>query len=293
MENGNNWIEYYDKKLKYFTEFTLLGKKELPTIMKYALIGIIFCLAACAMDGGSSGSGSPGSKTKPPTDGSPTPGVPARDTYDTASMQLTRNKGLGTEGEGAWTGWPPKWPIAIRFPPSVYERGNFDYGEGTVTETAWSQLEKDIVWEINKFRADPVAWCNENGLPMLDGISAHEEFQGSGPRRHNYTFPAPTLQPSQGLHQAALHQCLRGTVAHSDQYRVRVYVNISGWGENVGSYSGGTGAAIVAGFIRDSGIADKGHRINIANPSWQSIGIGCLNKIIVMEFGSGVSDKNP
>jgi hypothetical protein len=28
MENGNKWIEYYDKKLKYFTEFTLLGKKE-------------------------------------------------------------------------------------------------------------------------------------------------------------------------------------------------------------------------------------------------------------------------
>jgi hypothetical protein len=28
MENGNKWIEYYDKKLKYFTKFTLLGKKE-------------------------------------------------------------------------------------------------------------------------------------------------------------------------------------------------------------------------------------------------------------------------
>ena len=28
MENGNRWTEYYDKKLRYFTEFTLLGKNE-------------------------------------------------------------------------------------------------------------------------------------------------------------------------------------------------------------------------------------------------------------------------
>ena len=52
--------------------------------------------------------------------------------------------------------------------------GNFALGEGTVKETAWSQLEKDIVWEMNKFRADPVAWCTANGLGSLDGISAYD-----------------------------------------------------------------------------------------------------------------------
>ena len=85
----------------------------------------------------------------------------------------------------------------------------------------------------------------------------------------------------------------RGAVAHSDPYRVSVYVNISVWAENVSGYGGRTAAGIVAGFIRDSGVSDKGHRINIANPGYNRVGIGCLNNIVIMEFGSGVSDKNP
>ena len=226
----------------------------------------------------------------------------ARDEFDTAAGERTRVPGLATAGQQSSTAWPPKWTIAISFPASQMTPGfNGLNGHGTVKEEKWSQLEKDVVWEINKFRADPVAWCNANGLPELDGISAYEEFKGSGPRRGNYNFPAQKLYPSQGLHKAALHQTLFGNVAHSDGSRVRVYVGYSGWGENVGSYgikdqaSGGAtdAAKIVNEFIRDRGVADKGHRINIANPNWNSVGIACYNNLIVMQFGKGISEKNP
>jgi hypothetical protein len=73
---------------------------------------------------------------------------------------------------------------------------------GTVKEAKRSQLEKDIVWEINKFRADPVKWCNANGLSPLDGIAAQQEFLGTGPRRGNYNFSAQPLYPSQGTAQS-------------------------------------------------------------------------------------------
>jgi uncharacterized protein YkwD len=228
-----------------------------------------------------------------------------RDQFDTAGGEETRKIGLATDGcrnSPSETVWPPLWDIAIRFPATMMTPGfNGLNGEGTVTETKWSQLEKDIVWEINKFRNNPVKWCEENGLPSLDNITAYEEFLGAGPRRGNYNFPAQPLYPSAGLHKAALHQCARGAVAHSDVSRVRVYVGFSGWGENAGPYgivdqaSGGatTAAKIVNEFIRDRGVSDKGHRINIANPRWNRVGIGCINNIIIMQFGSGISEKNP
>ncbi|MDR2491187.1 MAG: hypothetical protein LBD20_07285 [Spirochaetaceae bacterium] len=221
---------------------------------------------------------------------------------NTAGEEETRTPGLATEGEATFTSWPPNWTIEISFPASQSDPGFLGLeGHGTVKETKWSQLEKDVVLEINKFRAAPVKWCKENGLPELDGISAYEEFWGSGPRRGNYNFPAQPVYPSAGLHKAALHQSLFGNVAHSDGSRVRVYVDYSGWGENVGPYSikdqasgGATDAAkIVNEFIRDRGVAGKGHRVNIANPSWNRVGIACYNNLVIMQFGSGISEKNP
>jgi uncharacterized protein YkwD len=230
-------------------------------------------------------------------------GGTTRGALATADSMETRTSGLATDRQlpNHPSGWPPQWDIAISFPASIETPGFLGLqGHGTVKETKWSQLEKDIVWEINKFRADPVGWCNKNGLPLLDGISAQTEFIANSNGR-NYAFPAQPLYPSQGLHKAALHQTLFGNVAHSDGSRVRVYVGYSGWGENVGPYgivnqaSGGATAAakIVNEFIRDRGVAGKGHRVNIANPAWNRVGIACYNNIIVMQFGSGIVEKNP
>jgi uncharacterized protein YkwD len=233
-----------------------------------------------------------------------------RGNLSTADGEITRTTGLATDGEipqspGAW---PPKWGIDISFPPSITTPGFKGLpGHGTVTETKWSQLEKDIVWEINKFRADPVGWCNKNGLPMLDGITAHQEFVENVNGR-DYSFPAQPLYPSQGLHKAALHQTLFGNVAHTDISTVSVYVSFSAYGENAASYgiynqaSGGTtiAAKIVNEMIRDRGAspyaapaANKGHRVNTAKPNFDRIGVACYNNVMLFQFGSGIMEKNP
>ncbi|MDR2476766.1 MAG: hypothetical protein LBD18_03150 [Treponema sp.] len=71
-----------------------------------------------------------------------------------------------------------------------------------------------------------------------------------------------------------------------------MYAGYSGWGENI-SRGKGMAAVIAAEFIRDSGVQDKGHRINIANPSFNRVGIACCNNLVVMQFGSGIVEKNP
>lgn len=274
-------------------------KQIILLVRAFALMAVLSVLAVCGggmfLDPGAEDTGNPGRSGG---------GGALRSDLDTAAGEVTRTTGLATDRQlpDLPAGWPPQWGIEIYFPDSINTPGFLGLpGHGTVRETKWSQLEKDIVWEINKFRADPVGWCNKNGLSSLDGISAQTEFLGSGPRRGNYNFPAQKLYPSAGLHKAALHQSLFGNVAHSDGSRVRVYAGYSGWGENVGPYgivnqaSGGATAAakIVNEFIRDRGIADKGHRINIANPAWNRVGIACYNNIIVMQFGSGIVERNP
>jgi uncharacterized protein YkwD len=216
--------------------------------------------------------------------GLPDTGGTVRDALATADGEVTRTAGLAFDREAPYTEWPPRHPIEISFPASMNTPGlNGLAGEGTVKETKWSQLEKDIVWEVNKFRADPVGWCNANGLPMLDGIPAQAEFIQNVNRRP-YAFPAQPVYPSAGLHKAALHQAARGSFAHSDVSRVKAYAGFSAWGENL---------CYAAGFIRDSGVSGKGHRINIANPVYDRVGIGCYNGLVLMQFGSGITEKNP
>jgi hypothetical protein len=233
-------------------------------------------------------------------------GEVSAEALDTVRGGETRTRGLETDFPTPGTGWPPNELIAINFPPSMETAlPGMPPGEGMVTETKWSLLEKGIVYEINKFRQNPVEWCRDNGLPSLDGIRLESEFLGAiprGPRSSGYRFPAQILYPSSGLHRAALHQAARGVMAHSDISRVNVYVNFSGWGENVGTYSGMTGQAsnrgyappaamIVNEFIRDRGVADKGHRVNMANPDWNRVGVGCYKNIVVIQFGYGVQDR--
>jgi hypothetical protein len=70
-------------------------------------------------------------------------------------------------------------PPLIRGGSSVFRLRNIlpaSYGlngHGTVKETKWSQLEKDLVREINKFRADPVAWYNPTSIAAAAVLPAY------------------------------------------------------------------------------------------------------------------------
>jgi hypothetical protein len=178
-----------------------------------------------------------------------------------------------------------------------------EVGELLVTENGWSEVEKQVVVEVNKFRANPLKWCKENNLTGLwassGDISPYEEFFGKGPHRASYNFPARKLNPSQGLHKAALHQLWNPEYGHSDIDLVRAYVTFTGWGENLCPYqiiynpgTGGTtvGAKLVYQFLYDLMNDYPGHRINIAASDWESIGVGCFNNKVIMQFGKGVND---
>ena len=200
---------------------------------------------------------------------------------DTTTELVTRTTGLATNTTGV------------------------EVGETMVTETKWSQVEKEVVLEVNRFRADPLKWCKENNLTSLwnssGGITPYKEFFGNGPHRAQYNFPVQKLYPSTGLHRAALHQLWNPNYEHSDAAQVKeYYANFTGWGENLSYYAiiynpgtGGTtiGAKIVYSFLYDLMNEFPGHRINIAQADWESIGVGCFNSKVIMQFGKGVTDR--
>jgi hypothetical protein len=184
-----------------------------------------------------------------------------------------------------------------------------------------SLLERYLILEINRCRADPVAWCNEVGQTMLDGATAQQEFvEDKNNRGYTKVYPLSALQPRKGLFLEARHKAHQMEAArvlsHSDMgsagpfYRYGTPGN--GIGQNCGSSgmesdtrvtgpawfnSGGLGnvrvqaARIVSMFIRDGGVADKGHRINIMNSIWNCIGQGESGGWNTTDFATGYTDK--
>jgi hypothetical protein len=184
-----------------------------------------------------------------------------------------------------------------------------------------SLLERYIILEINRCRADPVAWCNEVGQTMLDGATAQQEFvEDIYDRGYAKVYPLSALQPRKGLFLEARHKARQMKAAlalsHSDMGAAGpffTYGTPSGsWGQNCGSAgmesdsrvtgpawfaSGGLGnvrvqaARIVSMFIRDGGIADKGHRTNIMRAAWNCIGQGVVDGWNTTDFAAGYTDK--
>jgi hypothetical protein len=182
----------------------------------------------------------------------------------------------------------------------------------------FSRLERYIVLEINRCRADPVAWCKEAGLPMLDGLTVEDEFlNDNAGRGHAKSYPLPALEPRKGLWLAGRFQAHEqerlGTLSHANMNsRFSRYGDWSGsigeccspagiWEQASGPawYSSGSlgnvrkqAARIVNEFIRDRGVAGKGHRMAIMNGGYRCIGVGAsTNGWVTIEFAQGYTDK--
>jgi hypothetical protein len=172
----------------------------------------------------------------------------------------------------------------------------------------FSLLERYIVLEINRCRANPIAWTQEVGLYGGE-VQQWADGLGAG-------YSLPPLEPRKGLWLSGRFQSSEmkriNTMTHANMNsRFSRYGNWSGGiGENVGPpgieqqatgpawfSSGGLGnarkygARIVNEFIRDRGNPDKGHRRNIMNPSFRYIGVGVIDGWITMEFAEGYTDK--
>jgi uncharacterized protein YkwD len=183
-----------------------------------------------------------------------------------------------------------------------------------------SPLEIKVWQEINRVRQDPLSY-----LPHL---RRHwERFEGSSYKMADGTLmltkegraaveeavaflekamPLPPLRCSRGLSWAAGdHQRdqagsgglgHRGSGGSSLAQRVGRYGNWQGaLAENI-TYGFEDPCEIVASFIIDDGVPDRGHRLNLFNPSYRVLGLAYgyhpqYRSMCVVDFAAGFREK--
>lgn len=152
-----------------------------------------------------------------------------------------------------------------------------------------SQIDKDVIIELNKCRTNPSRYADEALIPFLNKISEDRLFvnseglnikleEGRSAVQEAITAlksqsPRPMLRPKEYLCLAAADhvndQGPNSYVGHggsdgsSPMSRVRRHnPQCRGVGENI-DYGNNTGAEIIVSLIVDDGVPDRGHRDNI------------------------------
>ncbi len=180
-----------------------------------------------------------------------------------------------------------------------------------------STLEKEIVLEINKLRSNPVQYAEEYIAPLAkhydgrilyypgdqplitrEGVSALNECV----RELKKQQPVPIMYPSPGLTKAA-HDHVRdqsktGKTGHTGKDKSSMRDRIERYGiwqvriaENI-AYGAKTARQIVIYLLIDDGVRDRGHRKNLLNPDFKTVGIAIGNHpqyevMSVMDFAGG------
>lgn len=163
----------------------------------------------------------------------------------------------------------------------------------------YSALERGILVEMNKVRANPPAyvrtlddWRNRfRGrrarvaphlfLETQEGTSAVDEAIESLKK----TKPVPKLKPSKGLAAAARdqvsYQGKLGLVGHSGKNRSTPFDRMNRYGrwqgaagENI-SYGASSPVAVVRDLIVDDGVPDRSHRVNMFRKDYRIAGVAC------------------
>jgi ankyrin repeat protein len=179
-----------------------------------------------------------------------------------------------------------------------------------------SPVERAVVLELNRARTNPARYAElyikpmtrqfrgdllvtpgETAVRTSEGVTAVEECV----RALAGAQPVGPLASRPGLSRAAADhardQGPRGAVGHeggegSDPgVRIRRYetAGASAWGENIG-YGYGDARRIVISLLVDDGVASRGHRTNIMNNRFDSIGVAvgphaAYRSMCVMDFG--------
>ncbi|MEC5028468.1 MAG: CAP domain-containing protein [Oscillatoria sp. PMC 1051.18] len=183
-----------------------------------------------------------------------------------------------------------------------------------------SSLEREIVAEMNKARANPNAYADklealkpyyEGNLLSLPGKTPLVTEEGLSAVEEAIAFlrdaePLPPLNVSMGMSQAARdlvqYQGPRGETGHSGRDgsqtwdRIGRYGQASGnQGENI-SYGTDTAEEVVLQLIIDDGVENRGHRDNIFSSDYQYTGVACgehaqQDKMCVITYAGGYTDN--
>ncbi len=166
--------------------------------------------------------------------------------------------------------------------------------------TYMEPLERDLLDELNLLRADPRAYTRymepmlgwydgklmrrPGGLPPIktvegepalrEAIAAVKQMRGMGPLRpsKNLTFAAEDHVTDQGPTGDIGH---RGTDGSNSYRRMTRYGTSHGLSGEVIGYGWTDARDIVIDLLIDDGIADRGHRVNVLDPTYRLAGVGC------------------
>lgn len=180
-----------------------------------------------------------------------------------------------------------------------------------------SEIEKEVILEINKLRSDPPRYAEEYIAPLAkhydrrilyypgdqplitrEGVSALNECVRELKKQH----PLPVMYPSQGLTKAARDhvrdQSKTGKTGHTGKDKSSMRDRIERYGdwqikiaENI-AYGAKTPRQIVVYLLIDDGVRDRGHRKNFLTPDFKTVGIAVGNHpqygvMSVMDFAGG------
>lgn len=188
------------------------------------------------------------------------------------------------------------------------------------TQTQIAALERGILVEMNRARANPVGYAKflqtwrkrfqgkqarispRLFLQTKEGVAVVDEAIRAVRRAQ----PAPRLRLSTGISQAARehvkYQGKRGLIGHRGQGGSTPYQRISRhgyWfepgGEN-NSYGPDTAVAVVRDLIVDDGVPDRSHRINVFRADYKVTGIACgyhkIHRVMcVINYAGGFTEK--
>ncbi|WP_246223031.1 CAP domain-containing protein [Draconibacterium halophilum] len=184
-----------------------------------------------------------------------------------------------------------------------------------------TDLEKEVIYEINLFRSNPSEYAEKHIAPLAkyyerkvlhypgdksimtqEGISALQECV----RVLKKASPVPVLYPDKLLTKAAKDhqkdQSKTGKTGHTGRNRSNLKDRIERYGkwqvriaENI-AYGNTSAQQIVIFLLIDDGVKSRGHRANLLQPDFKSIGVACgshprYNTMCVMDFAGGMESK--
>lgn len=183
-----------------------------------------------------------------------------------------------------------------------------------------SAVEKQVVLEVNKARADPAAYAREYLVPIRalfhgrlleypgeiaiqtnEGLPALEEAIRALTAAH----PQPPLSPARGMTLAArahaADQAKTGATGHTGSDRSTLpdrLQRFGRWSKSAGEnidYGNADARRIVLSFLIDDGVPSRGHRGNLMDGSFAIIGVAAgphpvYGHMCVLDFAGAWQD---
>lgn len=184
-----------------------------------------------------------------------------------------------------------------------------------------SDIEKDVILEVNMARTNPPAYAEEYLVPMREYFNGTLYQEPGGPlyrmneglvaldeciRVMKAQTPMGVLVPLEGLSRAARDHVEdtgpRGITGHVGYDRSKFGDRISrytSWSSSIGeaiSYGKSSARDIVIQLLVDDGVASRGHRNILLNESFEYVGVAVgphsqWDHLCVMDFAVSARDK--